>query len=128
MQSSCPELKLFVQEMAQGAQIKIQIGGGETEVVSQFMDFGLQLHQRFPHFFHLLVRKRPPFHPPDGLPLQELPQQLNQAENKLGQALLNVVRPTINSLGKIGLNAGCGIDRAEESPVRLRQLPLLRPR
>ena len=66
-------------------------------MLRQFMDLCLKLHQRRTHVFDLVVGKRAALHTPDRLPLQQLPQELDQAEHKPRQPLLDVLRRTVDA-------------------------------
>jgi hypothetical protein len=71
----------FVEKISKRPKIKVEIGRREAEMAGQFMDLGLQLHEGITHVLDLIVSQRTAFHAANGLPLQQLSQQLNQAEN-----------------------------------------------
>ncbi len=61
-------------------------------MLGQFVDFAFQLHERFTHLLDFLIAERAALHAADGLPLEQLPQKVDQGENQLGEALFDIFR------------------------------------
>ena len=74
------------------SQIEVQLVGGYVELGRDVADGFLELHQRPPNLFDLMVRERAGVHTADCLPLEELPDEFDEGEHQLRDRLLNVVR------------------------------------
>jgi hypothetical protein len=57
----------------------------------------LELHEGLPEPLDLLVRERSGLHPPERLPLHQLPQQLHEGEDQLREALFDTLRVGVDA-------------------------------
>src|SRR5260370_42405423 len=89
--------RLFLQKIAQRAEIEVQVGGSEPEMRGKFVDLGLQRHQRLTHVFDLLFSQRATLHPAYCLSLEKAAQQFNHTKRGFRQYLVNVLRRKVDS-------------------------------
>src|SRR6266480_2260447 len=86
-----------LQKIAQRAEVQVQIALFELEVLGQLLHAAVELHEGLPEPLDLVVGERSGLHPPQCLALHELPQQLNEREDELRQALLDFLRIRVHS-------------------------------
>src|SRR5688500_12671194 len=77
-------------QLSEGAEVEIQIVRVELEALCDVVNRLLQLHQRDADVLDFFRRQRLLFQAPDGLPLHELADQFDEAEDELDDRLLNV--------------------------------------
>src|SRR5690349_17924945 len=94
-----------LQQIAQRAEVEVQIALFEPEMLDQLLHAAIELHERVAEALDLLVGQRAAVHPAERLPLHQLPQQLDEREHELREALLDLL--------------GIGVHPARE---RLRQM------
>ena len=90
-------------EAAERTEVDSQIGRGEAKLFGHLADFSFELHERFAHLLDLFLAEGASFHPADGLAFEQLPQEIDQSQNELGQALLDIVGRKFDARGD-----GCG--------------------
>src|SRR3954462_14687028 len=76
---------LTSEQPAQRSEIEIQILFGESELVSQLGHPAVELHERPAEALLLLVAQPTGIDSPEGLALHDLPQELHDREDELGQ-------------------------------------------
>src|SRR5436190_1721060 len=86
-----------LQQIAQRTEIQVQIALFELEVLGQLAHAAVELHEGLPEPLDLLVGKRSGLHPPQRLTLHELPQQLDEREDELRQAFLDLLRIRVDA-------------------------------
>src|SRR5581483_1219281 len=69
----------LIRQLPQRAQIEVEVFRLKSKQFSKFPDFPLELHERLPHVFQLLISKRSALPAADGLTFQEAPEQFNHA-------------------------------------------------
>src|SRR3954451_7441043 len=112
-----------LQQIAQRAEIEVQIALFQPKMLGQLPHAALQLEEGVAEALDLLVAERAVVHPAQRLPLHELPEQLDEREHELGETLLDLLGIGVHSPGK-GLRQV--VERAGDPaqvPFGLEQLP-----
>src|SRR2546423_12792321 len=79
-------------ELAERAEIDVEILIFQTEDLFQFFHAPFQKHEGLAEALDLVIGKRSVFHPPHGLPLHQLSEQIDQRQNELSEPALDVFR------------------------------------
>src|SRR5690349_15666183 len=111
-----------LQQIAERAQIQVQIALFEPEMLDQLLHAAIELHERVAEALDLLVGERAALHPAERLPLHQLAQQLDEREHELREALLDLLGVGVHSARE---RLGQMLELAGDSPevaVGLEQL------
>src|SRR5918992_1257300 len=84
-------------QFPEGPEVEVEVFWVELEALRYVVNGLLQFHERYAHVLDFLRCQGLFFQPPDGLPLHELADQFDEAENELDDGLLNVLRIRIPS-------------------------------
>src|SRR6185503_6813177 len=78
-------------QLSDGAEVEVQIFTRDTEFCRDVDDRFLELHQRAADVFRLARRQRTRFHAADGLPFEQLADELDEREHQLRDRALDIV-------------------------------------
>src|SRR5207248_5846911 len=111
------------EEVAERPEVQIQVAVLEPELGLELLHAALELHERLAEALDLLVGQGALLHAAKRLPLHQLAEQLDEGEDELREALLDLLgvgvhAPRERALEPVEL-AGHGVEvaRAAEQPV-----------
>src|SRR5207247_2634804 len=78
-----------LEQVAARAEAEVEVAVLEAELRLELLHPPLELHERLAEALDLLVGQAPLLHPPERLPLHELPQELDEGQDKLRESLLD---------------------------------------
>src|SRR5438067_4673961 len=79
------------EEVAERAEVEVQVAVLEPELGLELLHAALELHERLAEPLDLLVGEVPLLHPVERLPLHELTEELDEREDELREALLDLL-------------------------------------
>src|SRR5207248_961060 len=82
---------LLLEQVAERSEAQVEILLFEAERPRRLFHAPLEPFERGTELLDLLVAERSRFHPGERLPLHELAQELDDGENELGEASLDIV-------------------------------------
>src|SRR3954454_5295632 len=98
-----------LQQSTQRPEVQIQVLGGEPELLTKLIHPLVQLHERAAEPLDLLLAQIPAVDPAQRLSLHDLPEQLDDRQDELRQAALDVL--------------GIGIHAPRQRVVEPRRVP-----
>src|SRR5512135_1150692 len=79
----------WLQQIAERAEVEIEVSLLQPEVLGQLAHAAVELHEGLPQPLDLVVAEVAGLHAAQRLALHQLPQQLDQREDELGEALFD---------------------------------------
>src|SRR6188474_2096282 len=89
-----------LQQVAERTEMQVEVAFLELEMLGQLAHTAIEEHERLAQPLDLVVRQRPGLHPPQRLALHQLAQQLDQRQDELGEAFLDLLRIGVDSARK----------------------------
>src|SRR4051812_36844017 len=99
--STCDALE----QLAERAQVEVQVLVSQPELALQFLHARLKSHERLAEPLDLVIGERAALHPANCLAFHELPEQLDQCQDELRQAALDVMGVGVHAGRQAGADA-----------------------
>src|ERR671914_23171 len=84
------------EEAPEWAQVQVQVLRRQSELLAQLLHPSVQLHEGLPQPLDLLLGQGSAVDPPQGLPLHQLPKQLDDRQHELREPLLHGLRVRVH--------------------------------
>src|SRR5690349_24753927 len=86
-----------LEQRPERAEVEVEVLVREPELRLQLLHPLREPHEREPETLDLLVVECALLHPPQRLPLHQLPQELDERQHELGEAALDALRIGVHS-------------------------------